>query len=119
MAANEEKEARIAGELEKVSAISSEISLNVNQALQSLQFEDLTTQLLHQSQHRINSLPQVMAGLSAAIQQLARQLGSDVDSQAALVELENAVEHALIHINSLSRNVVEQSSMDDGDIELF
>jgi len=103
----------VAGGLVELSEVSAQVQANVNAAIRLLQFEDITRQVLERVQMRIAFLDRFVAEL--------RQL--------PMVEMERSqeqVELARGRLQELSEELrlkahrpVHQTSMSEGEIELF
>jgi len=112
---------RISSELNNISGIASEISGDVELALLSMQFEDMTNQLLEHMNKRV----QTLRGFSVASSSLRHDFN--------IVKRADVAQHLEEHINHLRstmanaheiseqtiKNPVHQESMDDGEIEFF
>ena len=112
---------QISNELKNVSSISSEISNDVGLALQSMQFEDMTNQLIDHMNKRVHTL----RGFSDASSSLRHDFKIVKRSDLSL-QLEEHIDRLRLSMSdahSLSektiKNPVHQDSMDDGEIELF
>ena len=112
---------KITEELQHVSGISEEISQDVQLALQSLQFEDMTKQLLEHLNTRIETL----RGFSSA-SSLLRDDINHIDNKNNIVRLDEHTAHlqnAILTAHALSekttKNPVHQMDMAVGEIDLF
>jgi len=97
---------------------SQQINVMVNQAVTSLQFEDMCTQLLAHITRRINAV----SGLSELVDGLheARMNPSLLDNyRDSLTKLEESLISLKPKIASVQHQAVSQQDLDDGDIELF
>ncbi len=114
---------QLTGELQQVSTFSEEISAGVNVAIRSLQFEDMTSQLIGHMEKRLNAIGSVRGA--------ADQLRGGVDIMATEPLDSRFSEHAehlriaieaVHHISGATKTEacpVDQESMDVGDIEFF
>ncbi|WP_286235704.1 methyl-accepting chemotaxis protein [Thalassotalea sediminis] len=99
--------------VEELATISPKISETVALAVRSLQFEDLTYQSLASLEHNLASLKQ----LSTRIESFDAQ--SD-DASSQLIALANDCQTIIDNTHEMdSKRSVSQSSMDEGDVELF
>lgn len=101
--------------VERFGVMANTVEENVNMAMTSLQFQDLSNQLVQHVQKRLELLPTALATLN----QLARHAGQPQtasDIQQHLTALHTALE-AFRH--AVSHNPVAQTNMDAGEIELF
>ncbi|RDH85698.1 MAG: hypothetical protein DIZ80_01875 [endosymbiont of Galathealinum brachiosum] len=117
----EQTNEQISNELQNVSSISSEISSDVELALQSMQFEDMTNQLIEHMKKRVETL----RGFSNASSSLRHDFNivksSDIamhlDEHLSKLRLTMANAHELSE--QTIKNPVHQESMDDGEIDFF
>lgn len=112
---------KITEELQHVSGISEEISQDVQLALQSMQFEDMTKQLLEHLNTRIDTL----RGFSTASSQLRDDI-NHIDNKNNILQLDEHTAHlqrAMLTAHALSeqttKNPVHQMDMAIGGIDLF
>ncbi len=117
----EEYNQNIDVELGKISTISNEIALAVGLAVQSLQFEDVVTQVISYSDQHANRLQ----GLVHRLHQKLAVLKSN-DAATNPVQIHHMVEQFRDEIAQLKQEwdkplnkAVNQSSMEQGDIEMF
>ncbi len=117
----EEYNQNIDVELGKISTISNEIALAVGLAVQSLQFEDVVTQVISYSDQHANRLQ----GLVHRLHQKLAVLKSN-DAATNPVQIHHMVEQFRDEIAQLKHEwdkplnkAVNQSSMEQGDIEMF
>lgn len=117
----EETNANIGNELKNVSNIAAEITTDVELALQSMQFEDMTNQLLVHLNKRVDTL----RGFANASSLLRRDING-VNRNKVAGQLEEHISHLETVMSAAhelseetSKNPVHQESMDDGDIDFF
>ncbi|PCJ33322.1 MAG: hypothetical protein COA90_00340 [Gammaproteobacteria bacterium] len=104
--------------IDKTQAASTEISLLVNQAVTSLQFEDMSTQLLAHIARRVSAI----TDLSELVDTLHdARISADLSKkhQDSLTSLKASL--ILLHpkIESVQHQAVSQKDLDEGGIELF
>ena len=111
----------ISDELQNISGISSEINSNVAIGLQSLQFEDMTNQLIVHMSKRVETIRSFTNSAS-----MLRHDFNIVQREEHHKQLEEHIHHlrgAMDTAHSLSqatiKNPVHQENMDDGEIEFF
>ncbi|MEO5343082.1 MAG: methyl-accepting chemotaxis protein [Gammaproteobacteria bacterium SHHR-1] len=112
---------RLAEQLQRVAQINGQIDGLVDQAVRSLQFEDIVTQLSQHAGKRVAGMEQLLAQLKDSIEQIdLAMIGglADYSEQlkalhGQLQEMDNAAK------SSHGQGPVEQKSMDEGDVELF
>ena len=106
-------------QLAEISAISDLLNKHVGQAIQSLQFEDMITQLTAHINKRLLSLKSLCQSnvvLSGSLQDNSRPLAA---IPQAITEIEKIIETANSSTQQINSNPISQKSMDNGDIELF
>jgi len=113
--------ADVAQKLNEVSAVSEELNVDVGNAVRSLQFEDISRQLLEHMEHRIQSLSQ-MIGCITQFEGDMVEIMVSVDGQQQMPYLER-IEQLRIQLNTIMLTVreapVTQEGMDEGEVELF
>lgn len=99
-------------------AMQSEVGQHVNAAITSLQFQDMTGQLLERTLRRVTGLREFLGTLDAH----GAVLLPDSDNQQ-IADLLKQVSLALaiqsVELRSLLRKAVNQQHLESGDIELF
>mgnify|MGYP000692170309 CR=1 FL=1 len=104
--------------IEKTQQSSQQISVMVNQAVTSLQFEDMCTQLLAHISRRIAAVGE-LSGLVDELH-IARMNPSLLDDyRESLSKLEATLLLLKPKIASVQHQAVSQQDLDEGDIELF
>jgi len=117
----EQTNEKISNELKNVSSIASEISNDVGLAIQSMQFEDMTNQLIDHMNKRV----QTLRGFSNASSSLRHDFKAAKRSDLAMKfeehidRLRLTMTNAHVLSEETIKNPVHQDSMDDGEIELF
>lgn len=97
-----------------VSGLGGELSVSVDEAIRSLQFEDIASQALGSLKHNVEALNE----MAAAIEQLANE--KDEIDEAKLQELKARLAQMLEDLETRnSQRTVAQVDMDEGEIELF
>lgn len=100
--------------LQKVSALTGEISHNVGMAILSLQFEDMVTQLTQSMDKKVTAVEGF-----ARVFDLEHLMDDTIPKEERLAKLQlNLMEHQQF-FDTMSHKPVTQDSMDEGDIELF
>ena len=98
----------------EISEVGDQLSSSVDQAVRSLQFEDISSQALNSVEHNIDSLNEVSSLISNVVTTDHR-----VDAEAADTCMRRCSE---LREQALKRNevrTVSQNDMDEGDVELF
>jgi len=97
-----------------VSGLGGELSHSVDEAIRSLQFEDIASQALGSLKHNVDALHE----MAAAIEELANE--KDQIDDEKLKQLRERLSHLLDELRSRNANrTVAQVDMDEGEIELF
>ncbi len=113
--------ADVAQKLNEVSAVSEELNIDVGNAVRSLQFEDISRQLLEHMEHRIQSLGQVIDSITQFESDMVEILASS-DGQQQTPYLE-CIEQLRVQLNTIMQSVreapVTKEGMDEGEVELF
>ncbi|MEO6354911.1 MAG: chemotaxis protein [Oxalobacteraceae bacterium] len=105
-------------DIERLKNIQSEIGRHVNAAVTSMQFQDMTNQLIGRTVKRVVGLRDVLSSLGSTSAQMLPESGGE-EIITFLSEINNALVTQSIELESALRKVVNQSKMDSGDIELF
>lgn len=109
----------ISENLAQVSEITRGIDRSVGLAVQSLQFEDIVSQLLTHADRELGEQEQALTDLRSRLQTFAGAVQNGDDAQTALLELNAGLQ--VIRGSPLFQKskAVLQQSMDEGDVELF
>ena len=116
--------ARIASGADQIKEMAQEMSSYVNQAITSLQFQDMASQLLSHIGKRVDAALQ-MSGTLPALAPVAKDLTRELDKQedAQLDDMDAAAAALMGQLQAMqastNKNTVAQSSMKSGDVELF
>jgi len=117
----EQMNQKVANELQQVSTFSEEISNGVNVALRSLQFEDMTSQLINHMENRLDAIDgfnhstiKVRKDFETANRIQTGELEND-----NVINLINKLKQGNLKMNELKLNPVEQVDMNSGEVELF
>ena len=107
-----------AEERESLKLMSGEVGEHVNAAITSMQFQDMTSQLIDRTLKRVTGLREFLGTLGAHGADVLPESGSE-----EIVELLGKVSMALaiqsLELRSVLRKAVNQQHMESGDIELF
>jgi len=99
-------------------SVSEQISVMVNQAVTSLQFEDMSTQLSQHIERRIDAVAQLVDLVDEA--HVARMNKDKLDEyRLSLSNLEVSLEELKPKIESVEHQAVSQKDLDSGVVELF
>ncbi|MFQ5487088.1 MAG: methyl-accepting chemotaxis protein [Gammaproteobacteria bacterium] len=105
-------------QMHHVSSISGRITENVATAVRSLQFEDMTKQLLDHMEQRIECLNEILFAAKGAREVMEH--GADGEDAVVRIQvLEGAVQQSRVKRERGVQGPVQQQSMDCGDVELF
>ncbi|MBC7997333.1 MAG: chemotaxis protein [Leptolyngbya sp.] len=105
-------------DIERLKNIQSEVGRHVNTAVTSMQFQDLTNQLIGRTVKRVAGLRDALDSLGNTGAQMLPESGGE-EIIAFLSEINNALVAQSLELEGALRIVVSQSKMDSGDIELF
>jgi hypothetical protein len=104
--------------IERLKVIQADIALHINDAVTSLQFQDLTSQLISRTVQRSAGLREVLSALGSN--------GGDIPHDGEIEEIELLLkkitlrlEAQSVELKKLLRKAVNQKHLDSGDIELF
>ncbi len=110
---------RITHSLEEVTGLTGQISSDVDQAVRSLQFEDIISQLINHTRRRVEGIEQLVSVFNSELDETVRN-GRDTGENARRL---NEIRDRLIQIrDSLDLEKIKpvaQQSMDAGEVELF
>jgi hypothetical protein len=102
----------------KLEAMNEQVSTYVNAAITSMQFQDMTSQLIDRTLKRVTGLREFLATLGT--------YGAEMDPESdndAIVDLLGKVSMSLaiqsLELRSVLRKAVSQKHLESGDIELF
>ncbi|AVR97624.1 chemotaxis protein [Pseudoduganella armeniaca] len=102
----------------KLEAMNEQVSTYVNAAITSMQFQDMTSQLIDRTLKRVTGLREFLATLGTYGAEMDPESDSD-----AIVDLLGKVSMALaiqsLELRSVLRKAVSQKHLESGDIELF
>ena len=102
----------------RLEAMSEQVSTYVNAAITSMQFQDMTSQLIDRTLKRVTGLREFLATLGT----YGAQMEADSDNDT-IVDLLGKVSMALaiqsLELRSVLRKAVSQKHLESGDIELF
>lgn len=107
-----------AANVERLKTIQENISAHINAAVTSLQFQDLTNQLISRTVQRSVGLREVLATLGVVSNDLTQD--HEVDDIAVLLsDVTQRLQEQSIQLKAVLRKAVNQKHLDSGDIELF
>jgi hypothetical protein len=104
--------------VDKLAKIQTDIAVHINRAVTSLQFQDLTSQLISRTVQRSAGLRELLSTLDVVGNVIPSDGGMDEISQV-LTEITDKLEQQSIELKSLLRKTVNQQHLNSGDIELF
>lgn len=110
----------VAKELNKISDISQEINQSVGLAVRSLQFEDVVTQVVSYSNEHAERLQELVHHLNIQINSLSESFDDEnIHVDHVVAQFKSNIEALKQQWNTPVNKAVGQSSMEEGDIELF
>jgi molecular chaperone DnaK (HSP70) len=102
----------------RLSAMSGEIGQHVNVAITSMQFQDMTSQLLDRTLRRVTGLRNFLTTLSEHGADIVPESDSDeIVERLGKVSMALAIQS--LELRSMLRKSVEQKHLESGDVELF
>lgn len=104
--------------IERLKVIQSDIALHINDAVTSLQFQDLTSQLISRTVQRSAGLRQVLSTLDIVGGDIPHD-GETDEIAVLLKKITLRLEAQSVELKKLLRKAVNQKHLDSGDIELF
>jgi len=110
----------MASAVSELTDISGQVEQNVNTAVTSLQFQDLTTQLLGHIERRISAMESVMGSIAAiSLEEEDKTSDASLECRLRLQHFKEALTEAAKLVEQVKHNPVSQAEMSSGDIELF
>ncbi len=111
----------VAQKLNEVSGVSEELAVDVGNAVRSLQFEDISRQLLEHMEHRVQGLNQVIGCVTQFESDMVEIMASTGGQQEVLYfERIEQLQNQLSDIMAAIRDTpVSHENMDEGEVELF
>jgi hypothetical protein len=107
-----------AQERASLASMSDDIAAHVNQAVTSMQFQDMTGQLINRSLKRVTGLSDFLGTLGAHGEGIVPETGSEeIVDRLGKVSMALAIQS--LELRSVLRKSVEQQHLESGDIELF
>ena len=101
-----------------LAAMSGEIGTHVNSAITSMQFQDMTSQLIDRTLKRVTGLREFLGTLDEHGSGIRPDSGSDeIVERLGKVSMALAIQS--LELRSVLRKSVEQQHLESGDIELF
>jgi hypothetical protein len=111
-------EALAQDEREALARMSDDIAQHVNLAVTSMQFQDMTGQLLNRSVKRVSGLADFLGTLGAHGEGIVPESGhEEIVDRLGKVSMDLAIQS--LELKSVLRKSVEQQHLESGDIELF
>ena len=105
-------------EREALARMSDDIAQHVNLAVTSMQFQDMTGQLLNRSVKRVSGLSDFLGTLGAHGEGIVPESGhEEIVDRLGKVSMDLAIQS--LELKSVLRKSVEQQHLESGDIELF
>jgi hypothetical protein len=104
--------------VEKLKQIQADIALHINKAVTSLQFQDLTNQLISRTMQRSAGLRELLCTLDV-VGNVISAVGENDEIEGLLTEVTEKLEQQSVELKSLLRKTVNQENLGSGDIELF
>ena len=115
----EKMNSAVSTKLGQISGMITQVDDNVSVAVRSLQFEDIVSQILGQLDSQTNNLSQFADQMDNSVHMLQGSVTNGNDCQDQLGTLQGAIAQARGSLESSNSSNSSQSSMQDGDVELF
>jgi len=106
----------VGGRVQEISQLANDVKLKVGQAVTSMQFQDMSTQIISTVNNRLEAAGKLLDNLVALPMPT---IDDDSDYQTIFCALMQLLEEATNLVQQSHHNPVSQKSMDEGDIELF
>ncbi|MGF6273060.1 hypothetical protein ABIB38_001418 [Massilia sp. UYP11] len=101
-----------------LSSMSSDVGAHVNTAITSMQFQDMTAQLIERTLRRVAGLRDFLGTLSEHGADIAPETdGDEIVERLGKVSMALAIQS--LELRSMLRRSVEQKHLESGDVELF
>jgi len=101
-----------------LTSMAGEVGLHVNTAITSMQFQDMTAQLIERTLRRVAGLRDFLGTLSEHGADIAPETDSDeIVERLGKVSMALAIQS--LELRSMLRRSVEQKHLESGDVELF
>lgn len=111
--------AKMSRSADELRGISEDIGNGVNTAVTSLQFQDLTSQLLAHAKSRIDALEGIMQDVAKLCGNDRRGTRTQEDYLAGIAKLKTSIRETAAALREAELHPVKQETMATGDIELF
>lgn len=101
-----------------LASMSADVGTHVNAAITSMQFQDMTAQLIERTLRRVSGLRDFLGTLSEHGADIAPETDSDeIVERLGKVSMALAIQS--LELRSMLRKSVEQKHLESGDVELF
>jgi methyl-accepting chemotaxis protein len=105
---------------EKISTLSEHVEAAVRSAVTSLQFQDMSTQVISHVNNRLEILSSILAGMTQLPLEIkGTEFGIKEACELRLKQFNQALAAASELVENAQHNPVSQKNLDIGDIELF
>lgn len=104
----------VAGDAVKLGQVSAKVEENVSVAIATLQFQDMSSQLIAHAQMRMAALQEMASEMGAAT-----DCHSATDCQARIAAYRASLDRHVTTLDDKKSNPVGQDNFDTGDVELF
>ncbi len=106
--------------LEEITGLTGQISSDVDQAVRSLQFEDIISQLINHTRRRVDSIEQIIAAFHSQLGEIVQDGdGANPGSDSRLEEIRSRLREIRGSLDLEKIKPVAQQSMEAGEVELF
>jgi cysteinyl-tRNA synthetase len=105
-----------AGQLETVLKISDQLQTDLHTAIRTLQFQDLTFQLIDHAMHRVSAMNDALSDIQSGLEE---ERGDTARFVGHLCRHKESILKRVANLDEHKTNPVAQGHMGVGDIELF
>lgn len=109
----------IARSMMSVGEVTEQIGDSVNTAVRSLQFEDMLSQIIEHTSKHVDKIEQTLTEVRVNIEKVLEESESGEELTARLVLIRNDLQEFINHDKFRPNKAVNQSTMSEGDIDLF
>ena len=103
---------------EHLQVLQKTIGVQINAAVTGLQFQDMTSQLIHSALMRASGVQQVFDVVAGAVDNISPVSNSE-EAARTLAEAHNSITEHGVALDGALRKAVSQTHLESGDIELF
>lgn len=110
---------QLAVSLKEISQLTDRVHEDVGNAIRSLQFEDITRQVLEYAERRIDTVTALVADLNTQIFEVKSHAGDGDSMKGALIAMSGRVQEFREESKRESEQSAMQDTMQQGEVDLF